>query len=75
LAAIEPAQFKQIARALGTFQNVQIPGIGEIELFRISRPYFKCSAVEAAGTVGIRVLFEDMLPELLKQERIVVIVL
>jgi hypothetical protein len=71
----EPAKFDQLPRTLGALQNMQVFGIREIQLLGRIHPRFQGGVVDTANALGIRVFFEDVLLKLLKEQRIIVIIL
>jgi hypothetical protein len=54
---------------------MQIFRVGKIKLFRGIDPLFQIGAVDTANALRIRVFFEDVLLKLLKEQRIIVIIL
>ena len=75
LRVSEPAKFDQLTRTFGALQDMQIFRIGEIKLFWGIHPLFQGGMVDTANALRVRVFFEDMLLKLLKEQRIIVIIL
>ena len=71
----EPAKFDQLPRTLGALQDMQVFWIGEIQLLGRVHPRFQGGVVDTANALRIRVFFEDVLLKLLKEQRIIVIIL
>jgi hypothetical protein len=63
----ELSKLKEFARTLRTFQHMKIFVIRQIQLFGMKHPSLKRGVIEAANTVGIRIVFEDMLLKLLEK--------
>ena len=72
---LEFPQLKKFARTLRTFQHMKIFGIRQIKSFGVKHPRLKGGVIEAADTVWIRVVFEDMLLKLLEKKGVVLIIL
>ena len=71
----EPTKFDQLPRALGALQDVEVLWIGKIQLLGRVHPRFQSGMVDTANALRIRVFFEDVLLKLLKEQRIIVIIL
>jgi hypothetical protein len=54
---------------------VKIFGIREVKLFRGADPFLQSRMVEAAFSLRIRISLENMLLELFKKQRVILIVL
>jgi len=71
----EPPKFDQLACTFGALQNMQVLWIRKIQLFRGIHPSFQCVVVDAADSVRVRMSFENVLLKLLKEQRVVIIIL
>jgi hypothetical protein len=71
----ETTKFDQLPRALGALQDVEVLWIGKIQLLGRVHPRFQSGMVDTANALRIRVFFEDVLLKLLKEQRIIVIIL
>ena len=71
----EPTKFDQLPRALGALQDVEVLWIGKIQLLGRVHPRFQSGMVDTANALRIRVFFEDVLLKLLKEQRVIVIIL
>ena len=69
------AKLDQLARTLGALKDVQISWVSEIQQFGPINPGFECGMVDAVDPVWVGIIVEDVLLELLKEQRIVLIIL
>jgi hypothetical protein len=69
------SKFDQLPRTLGALQDMQVFWVGEIQFLGRVHPHFQGGMVDTANALRIRVFFEDVLLKLLKEQRIIVIIL
>jgi hypothetical protein len=68
-------EFNETTGALSAFQNVQVFGVGEIELQREVDPRLQSRVSDPTDPFRIGMSFEDVLLELLEKQRVIVIIL
>jgi hypothetical protein len=61
------SQFDKVTDAFRAFQDVEVLGIGEIELLGRVDPHFQSRMIDAAFTLRVRIPFEDVLLEPLEK--------